>query len=146
MKDLAGKVAFITGSATGMGLGMARAFAVCIRVFTRSSTRARNASQEAATATTPMSSPREEFLRTKILPAGMDRLEVGERVLRGIRNNDLYILTHHEYATGFRERADAILASFPHGEPEAPAARVAAEAMALRHPMYARDGKRVEKQ
>jgi NAD(P)-dependent dehydrogenase (short-subunit alcohol dehydrogenase family) len=82
---------------------------------------------------------REQFMRTKILPAGMDPLEIGERVLRGVRNNDLYILTHHEYEAGFRERAEAILASFPKGEPAAPAARVAAEAMVLRHPMYARE-------
>jgi NAD(P)-dependent dehydrogenase (short-subunit alcohol dehydrogenase family) len=85
---------------------------------------------------------REQFMRTKILPAGMDPLEIGERVLRGIRNNDLYILTHHEYEAGFRERAEAILASFPTGEPAAPAARVAAEAMVLRHPMYARERER----
>jgi NAD(P)-dependent dehydrogenase (short-subunit alcohol dehydrogenase family) len=82
---------------------------------------------------------REQFMKNKILPAGMDPLEIGERVLRGIRRNDLYILTHHEYEAGFRERAEAILASFPKGEPAAPAARVAAEAMVLRHPMYARE-------
>lgn len=39
--------------------------------------------------------------------------EVGERVLAGIRNNDLYILTHPEFAAGMRKRFDAILASMP---------------------------------
>ena len=39
--------------------------------------------------------------------------EVGERVLLGIRRNDLYILTHPEFRDGFKSRAEAILASFP---------------------------------
>lgn len=76
-----------------------------------------------------------EFMRTKILPTGMDPLEAGERVLQGIRRNDLYILTHPEYETGLRERFEAILASFPVEGPP-PAARVAAEAVVLRHPMF----------
>ena len=76
-----------------------------------------------------------EFMRTKVLPTGMDPLEAGERVLRGIRRNDLYILTHPEYEAGLRERFEAILASFP-VEASPPAARVAAEAVVLRHPMF----------
>jgi hypothetical protein len=39
--------------------------------------------------------------------------EVGERVLAGICANDLYILTHPEFADGMRTRFDAILASMP---------------------------------
>ncbi len=39
--------------------------------------------------------------------------ECGERVLRGIRRNDLYIFTHREFKEGVRERMRAILASFP---------------------------------
>ena len=46
-------------------------------------------------------------------PLWMDHEEVGERVVRGIRRNDLYILTHPEFAKGVRERCEAILASFP---------------------------------
>ena len=46
-------------------------------------------------------------------PLWMDADEVGERVLAGIRANDLYILTHPEFAPGMRTRFDAILASFP---------------------------------
>jgi len=42
----------------------------------------------------------------------MDALEAGELVLNGIRNNDLYILSHREYAQAIRERNEAILASF----------------------------------
>ena len=54
-----------------------------------------------------------EFMRAKILPAGMDPLEAGERVLRGIRRNDLYILTHPEYEPGLRECFAAILPRSP---------------------------------
>ncbi len=46
-------------------------------------------------------------------PVWMEADEVGERVLAGIRANDLYILTHPEFAGGMRTRFDAILASMP---------------------------------
>jgi len=46
-------------------------------------------------------------------PLWMEADEVGERVVAGIRANDLYILTHPEFADGMRTRFDAILASFP---------------------------------
>jgi len=39
--------------------------------------------------------------------------ECGERVLRGIRRNDLYIFTHREFREGVAERMEAMLASFP---------------------------------
>jgi len=81
---------------------------------------------------------REEFLKSKILPAGMEPLEVGERVLRGIRRNDLYILTHPEYEAGLRERYEAILSSFPLEGPP-PASRLAAETMVLRNPLFAQE-------
>lgn len=42
--------------------------------------------------------------------------ECGERVLRGIRRNDLYIFTHREFKEGVAERMEAILASFPDEE------------------------------
>jgi NAD(P)-dependent dehydrogenase (short-subunit alcohol dehydrogenase family) len=43
----------------------------------------------------------------------MDPLEVGERVLAGIRDDDLYIFTHREFREGADERFKAMLASFP---------------------------------
>jgi NAD(P)-dependent dehydrogenase (short-subunit alcohol dehydrogenase family) len=46
-------------------------------------------------------------------PAGMDAGEAGQRVLQGIRNNDLYILTTPEFEGHFRERGEAIVASLP---------------------------------
>ena len=43
----------------------------------------------------------------------MDPRECGERVLRGIRDDDLYIFTHREFREGAEERFRAMLASFP---------------------------------
>jgi NAD(P)-dependent dehydrogenase (short-subunit alcohol dehydrogenase family) len=73
--------------------------------------------------------------KENVLSAGMDPAEVGERVLAGIRNDDLYILTHPEYEQGVRDRFEAILASFPRDH-EAPPERVAAEQAVLRFPTY----------
>jgi len=49
-------------------------------------------------------------------PLWMDPLECGERVLAGIRNDDLYIFTHREFREGADERFRAMLASFPDEE------------------------------
>jgi short-subunit dehydrogenase len=46
-------------------------------------------------------------------PLWMEPLECGERVLAGIRRNDLYIFTHREFREGAEERFQAMLASFP---------------------------------
>lgn len=76
-------------------------------------------------------------------PLWMEADEVGERVLAGIRNNDLYILTHPEFAAGMRTRFDAILASMP----DEPVNRERAEAIGflLGNPVFdeqlARHGK-----
>jgi hypothetical protein len=43
----------------------------------------------------------------------IDSIEMGRLVLRGVRNNDLYILTHPEYEQFIRARNEALLASFP---------------------------------
>ena len=43
----------------------------------------------------------------------MDPVECGERILRGIRRNDLYIFTHREFREGAEEHYRALLASFP---------------------------------
>lgn len=43
----------------------------------------------------------------------MDPLEAGRLVLRGMRNNDLYILTHPEYEQIMKDRNEAIMASIP---------------------------------
>jgi NAD(P)-dependent dehydrogenase (short-subunit alcohol dehydrogenase family) len=49
-------------------------------------------------------------------PNWMSIEECGERVLHGIRRNDLYIFTHREFKEGVAERMEAILASFPNEE------------------------------
>lgn len=47
----------------------------------------------------------------------MDPLETGERVLRGIRRNDIFIITHPEFKNGIIVRNEALLKAFP-DEPE----------------------------
>ena len=39
--------------------------------------------------------------------------DAGRRVVRGIKRNDLYILTHASFKKGFEEKANAILRAFP---------------------------------
>jgi NAD(P)-dependent dehydrogenase (short-subunit alcohol dehydrogenase family) len=46
-------------------------------------------------------------------PLWMDPIECGERILQGIRRNDLYIFTHPEFKEGAAERFEAMLAAFP---------------------------------
>jgi len=46
-------------------------------------------------------------------PLWMSKEEVGERVLQGIRENRLFILTHPEFKEGVRQRFDYILDEFP---------------------------------
>jgi short-subunit dehydrogenase len=66
--------------------------------------------------------------------AMMDPLEAGERVLNGVKNNDLFIFTHPEFRDGMKERFDAILASVP--EEPFPVARAQAETVVLTAPPY----------
>ncbi len=79
-------------------------------------------------------------------PPGMDPLEAGRLVLRGIRNNDLYILTTPEFEPDLRARSEAILASMPAGL-KVPQARVAMERMIMGKSIYTaeRDRKRCER-
>jgi NAD(P)-dependent dehydrogenase (short-subunit alcohol dehydrogenase family) len=43
----------------------------------------------------------------------MDPVETGERVIRGIRRNDLFIHTHPEFRKGYIARHDAIIRAIP---------------------------------
>ena len=69
----------------------------------------------------------EEFMR--ILPglheAGMEPDEIGEKVLRAIRENRFYVFTHPDHRDELREIFDETLAAFP-DEP-VPAGRLAVE-------------------
>ncbi len=49
-------------------------------------------------------------------PNWMSIEECGDRVLRGIRRNDLFIFTHREFKEGVAERMQAMVASFPEEE------------------------------
>jgi hypothetical protein len=46
-----------------------------------------------------------------------DPTETGERVVRGIRNNDLFIHTHPEFREGYIARHDAIIRAIPSEPP-----------------------------
>lgn len=57
-------------------------------------------------------------LLARVLPTGMDPLEVGEKVLRGIKRNDFYIFSHPEFKDEFQESFDEIIAALPVEEPD----------------------------
>ncbi len=67
----------------------------------------------------------------------MDPLEIGERVLRGIRRNDLFIHTHPEFKAGMVARNEALLRAIP-DEPinEARAALLEGFGTLLYNPIY----------
>lgn len=58
---------------------------------------------------------------------GMDPLEVGKRVLQGIQDNDLFILSHGDYKQGIEEKFACLMAYLPESKPE----RIKAEAMSF---------------
>jgi NAD(P)-dependent dehydrogenase (short-subunit alcohol dehydrogenase family) len=72
-------------------------------------------------------------------PRGMDPLEAGERVLNGVVNNDLFILSHPEFKPGMQERFDAIMLSTPAVETPIPEPRVRYERVVLRCGIYPRE-------
>jgi NAD(P)-dependent dehydrogenase (short-subunit alcohol dehydrogenase family) len=49
---------------------------------------------------------------TQMLATATEPSEIAERVIRGIKRGDLYILPHTELKAGFQVRADGILAAF----------------------------------
>jgi NAD(P)-dependent dehydrogenase (short-subunit alcohol dehydrogenase family) len=69
----------------------------------------------------------------------MDPLEAGERVLNGVVNNDLFILSHPEFKPGMQERYDAIMASTPPVEAPIPQGRIDYERVVLRCGIYPRE-------
>ena len=70
-------------------------------------------------------------------PPGMDPLEAGDRVLNGVINNDLFILTHPEYMPGTKQRFDAMLYSEP--QESFPPDRAKMETRVLHAGIYARE-------
>ena len=70
----------------------------------------------------------------------MGHIEAGERVLAGVRRNDLFILTHPEFRDGVRERCDALLNAFP-DEPQNEE-RASAISFLTSHEVYAHEARR----
>jgi NAD(P)-dependent dehydrogenase (short-subunit alcohol dehydrogenase family) len=93
-----------------------------------------------------MAQMREAMKNMKGPLPGMDALDAGRRVLQGVRNNDLYILTTPEFEAEFRARGEAIVASLP-TDVNPPEARVTMGRMILGKMVYAteRDRRRCER-
>jgi NAD(P)-dependent dehydrogenase (short-subunit alcohol dehydrogenase family) len=72
-------------------------------------------------------------------PTGMDPLEAGRRVLNGVINNDLFIVTHPEYMPGTQTRFDAMLGSEPVEDDPPPEARLKGETRVLHAGIYKRE-------
>ena len=87
----------------------------------------------------------QEHMKGLLNKVGMDPLEVGERVLKGIQNNDLFIFSHTEFKQGVQEKFECLLASIPDEEPDP--VRAAAVSFLTSYPPYVqqRDKKREEK-
>jgi short-subunit dehydrogenase len=64
--------------------------------------------------------PNDEFTQRleEVHKIGMDPMEVAEKVLRGIKRNDLYIFSHPDHKQEVRELCEEIMAAFPDEEPE----------------------------
>ena len=73
----------------------------------------------------------------EIIGAGMSPIEAAQIVLAGIRNNDLFILSHPEFGPGLQERMEALLASVP--ATTAPTARLAQEQVTMHNSLYVRE-------
>lgn len=72
-------------------------------------------------------------------PVSMDPLEAGWRVMNGIVNNDLFILSHPEFKPGMAERFEAIMASTPPIEAPIPPRRIQFEQGVIRCGIYPRE-------
>ena len=71
-----------------------------------------------------------------VSPLYMDPAKVGERVLEGIKRNDLYIFTHSEFREGIRSRCEAVMAAVPDTDPDP--ALMEAVPFLLHNPIYSR--------
>jgi NAD(P)-dependent dehydrogenase (short-subunit alcohol dehydrogenase family) len=85
----------------------------------------------------PPGIPKEVLAR--MAATSMTPLEAGERVMNGVVNNDLFILSHPEFAPGMKERFDAIMASTPAIETPIPPERSAYERGVLTCGIYPRE-------
>lgn len=81
----------------------------------------------------PVRTNLEEIL--KDLPLAADPMDIGRLALRGMRNNDLYILTHPEFNSLIKCRNEAILAAAP-SDAQPSAEREALAQLALERSIY----------
>lgn len=84
-----------------------------------------------------------ENIRNELASVALDPVVVGELVLQGIRNNDLYILSHPEFAKTIRDRCEALLSS-NEGVP-APGQTRLAFSQVLHNGMYSRELERKQR-
>ena len=91
--------------------------------------------QFAATGSKALLPPGVERSETLIYQTALSAAEVGEYVLRGVRRNDLYILTHPEIRPVLQARAAALLAALPAGTVSE--ARIQAQSRLLDVSLYA---------
>jgi NAD(P)-dependent dehydrogenase (short-subunit alcohol dehydrogenase family) len=89
----------------------------------------------------PADAPANEAFIRQIIGNGMDPMEAGRIVLAGIRNNDMWILSHPEFGPGLKERSDALLASLPNTK--APPTRLAQEITTMHNSLYLREQKKL---
>jgi NAD(P)-dependent dehydrogenase (short-subunit alcohol dehydrogenase family) len=73
----------------------------------------------------------------QIIGAGMSPIEAAQIVLAGIRNNDLFILSHPEFGPGLQERMEVLMASVP--ATVAPPERMAQEQVTMHNSLYLRE-------
>lgn len=89
-----------------------------------------------AQARSQMSEQQLEAMRERYSNGAMDPLECGRKVLRGVRRNDLFIITHPEYGQGIEDRNEALFRSIPVGDEPAPPERIAIEQRVLTAQIY----------
>jgi NAD(P)-dependent dehydrogenase (short-subunit alcohol dehydrogenase family) len=75
-------------------------------------------------------------MRERFSNAAMDPLECGRKVLRGVRRNDMFIITHPEYGQGIEDRCEALVRSIPVGDAPPPPARLMVEERVLTARIY----------
>ena len=98
MQELAGKVAFVTGGASGMGLAMERAFAAA-------------GMHVAVLATDVPADARAERIN-ELLANALDPDVVADMVIHAIRTDEFYIFTHPELHEFTDARSAEIAQSF----------------------------------
>jgi NAD(P)-dependent dehydrogenase (short-subunit alcohol dehydrogenase family) len=100
------------------GVGVSILIPGPIRTEIFQNTLATRPSSLSETGSVPVVPPGVDQKQTPIYRSAMDPDEVGERVLQGIRRNDLYIMTHAEYGPVLEARLEAQLAASSAAGPE----------------------------